>query len=53
MADVHNPSQVNYTERDDTLSLLWRDMLRGFGKLWWVAAVLAALLALVGLFYSV
>ena len=55
MADVHNPSQVNYTDRDADmeLSLLWRDMLRGFGKLWWVAAVLAALLALAGLFYSV
>ena len=55
MADVRNSSQTNYTDNDGNLefSLLLRDMLRGFGKLWWLAAVLAALLALAGLFYSI
>ena len=55
MSEHRNPSQVNNVEKEEKfeLSLLLRDLLRGFGKLWWLAAVLAAVVALCGLFYSV
>ena len=54
MADTHHPSQVNRTENEERVetSLLLREVLRGFGKLWWLAVVLAAVVAVGALLYS-
>ena len=51
MADTRKPSQVNTPENEDGLkmSFLWRDLLRGFGKLWWLTAVLTAVAAVAAL----
>ena len=54
MADTRKPSQVNPAETEDgvKMSLLWRDLLRGFGKLWWLTAVMTTVLAVAALAYS-
>ena len=48
-----NPSQENTKMLELDLSVLLRDLLRSFGKLWWLAALLAAVFAVGALLYGV
>ena len=55
MEDIKNTSQ--FDDQEDILqidlSVFLRDVLRSFGKLWWLTIMLAALLAVGALFYSI
>ena len=54
MEDKNNTSQFDTQEAPAgiDLSVLLRDILRSFGKLWWLTLMLATLVAVGALFYS-
>ena len=55
MEEKKNKSQFN-TQADNTeidLAVLFRDILRSFSKLWWLSALLAAVVGVTAFFYSV
>ena len=55
MEDKKNTSRFNTSEGtiEIDLSVLFRDLLRSFGKLWWLAILLAAIVAAGALLYSI
>lgn len=55
MEDKKNTSQFNTQEDalEINLSVLFRDLLRSFGKLWWLTILLAAVVAMGALLYSI
>ena len=55
MEDKKNTSQFNTREDvlEIDLSVLFRDLLRSFGKLWWLTILLAAIVAAGALLYSI
>ena len=55
MEDKKNTSQFNTQEDalEIDLSVLFRDLLRSFGKLWWLTILLAAVVAMGALLYSI
>ncbi len=55
MAEINRSSQEEVQEEvfEIDLSVLIRDILRSFGKLWWLTALLAAICAAVSLFYGI
>ena len=55
MEDKKNTPQFNTQENvlEIDLSVLFRDLLRSFGKLWWLTILLAAVVAMGALLYSI
>ena len=55
MEDKKNTSQFNTQEEplQIDLSVLFQDLLRSFGKLWWLTVLLAAIVAVGALLYSI
>lgn len=55
MEDKKNTSRFNTQEDvvEIDLSVLLQDILRGFGKLWWLTIMLAAIVAIIALLYSI
>ena len=55
MEDKKNTPQFNTRENvfEIDLSVLFRDLLRSFGKLWWLTILLAAVVAMGALLYSI
>ena len=55
MEDKKNTSQFNAQEDviEIDFSVLLRDFLRSFGKLWWLTILLAAIVAVGALLYSI
>lgn len=48
----NNPQLNTQEDFEIDFSVLLRDLLRSFGKLWWLAVMLAAVFAVAALFYS-
>ena len=55
MEEKNNTPQFNKKENEAEidLSVLFRDFLRSFGKLWWLTILLAVIVAVGALMYSI